>query len=68
MALQIEAIKGEQMQYLVKAKFSSEPGKPAGKDYQKTFGPFSQKTQAEACVVQLSGQAACLSATVEEKE
>ncbi len=52
--------------YTVLATFRNSP-----KDvctYAKTFGPFTEVRQAEACLVQLSGQASCQGAEVQEVE
>ncbi len=59
------------MEYIVKARFNSNTKDSRGQvpgDYTKTFGPFSIKTQAEACLAQLAGQAACQGGTIEEGE
>lgn len=52
--------------YKVLATFAS--AKPAVGIYVKSFGPFTIRSQAEATLVQLSGQASCQGAEVIEAE
>ncbi len=52
--------------YKVIAMFAS--AKPAVGTYHKTFGPFTIRSQAEATLVHLSGQASCQGAEVQEVE
>jgi hypothetical protein len=56
--------------YNVVAQFTDKPQKAGeiSRQYTKTFGPFSERRTAEACIVQLAGQASCQSAEVQETE
>lgn len=56
------------MKYKVVATFVDKPVVAGKSPYTKTFGPFLDVRQAEACIVQISAQAACQGAEVVETE